>query len=218
MPGRAIVVVAGGSSTRFGSDKSMAPVGGAPLIAHTVAAVRASADHCVLVCRRDQVGELSGLLEGVIVVAGGATRTRSELAGLGALPDGLDLIGIHDGARPLVPPDLVETLFATAAAVGGAVPVLTPVLPLIDRSTGALVREAGQAQTPQVFRASELLAAYRLAEAAGFEGQDTADVIASFSTLEIAAVAGSPSNVKVTFPEDLEGVRMALGASRREAR
>ena len=161
-----MIIVAGGDSTRFGGDKLMTPIAGQPLIVHTVAAVSGSADVCVLVCRQDQSEDLIGALGDVIVVAGGPTRTQSEMAGLAALPDEIALIGIHDGARPLVSRPLIELLFETAAKVGGAVPVLEPSRPLVRRSNLGPV-PAAVAQTPQVFRGPALQAAYRMAAAHG---------------------------------------------------
>ena len=204
-----MIIVAGGDSSRFGGDKLMTPIAGRPLIAHTVAAVAEFADVCVLVCRQDQSEGLIGALSDAIVVTGGPTRTQSEMAGLAALPDEMALIGIHDGARPLISPALIGLLFETAAEVGGAVPVLDPARPLVRRSNLGLVPGA-VAQTPQVFRGPALQAAYRRAAAQGFQGHDTADVVQAFSDLEIAAVNGDPGNLKVTFQSDLDTVRAAL--------
>lgn len=208
-----MIIVAGGDSSRFGDDKMMTPIAGQPLIAHTVAAVAGSADVCVLVCRQDQSEELIRALSDVIVVTGGLTRTQSEMAGLAALPHEMALIGIHDGARPLVPPALIGLLFETAAEVGGAVPVLEPARPLVRRSNLGPV-QAAVAQTPQVFRGPALQAAYRTAAAHGYQGNDTADVVRAFSDLEIAAVNGDPGNLKVTYRSDLDTVRAALDPAR----
>ena len=208
-----MIIVGGGDSSRFGGDKLMTPIAGRPLIAHTVAAVAGSADVCVLVCRQDQADQVIGALPDVLVVVGGPTRTQSEMAGLAALPDEIALIGIHDGARPLVSRPLIELLFETAAKVGGAVPVLEPSRPLVRRSNLGPV-PAAVAQTPQVFRGPALQAAYRMAAAHGFQGHDTAEVVRAFSDLEIAAVNGDPGNLKVTYRSDLDTVRAALDPAR----
>ncbi|MEX2252498.1 MAG: 2-C-methyl-D-erythritol 4-phosphate cytidylyltransferase [Acidimicrobiia bacterium] len=218
MSGRAMIIVAGGASSRFGGDKLMTPIAGRPLVLHTVAAVAGMVDICVLVCRDDQADALRGIANGVTVVSGGATRTQSELAGLDALSDEIDLIGIHDGARPLISPGLIDLLFGTAAKVGGAVPVLPPSRPLVRRSDLGPVPEAAIAQTPQVFRGPALQMAYRAAAASGFEGHDSADVVREFSDLTIAAVEGDPDNIKVTYQSDLDTVRAALDPSHNEPR
>ena len=59
-------------------------------------------------------------------------------------------------------------------------------------------------QTPQTFRAADLLAAYRAAEADGFTGTDTASCVERYADLTIAAVPSSPANLKITFPHDLQ--------------
>lgn len=213
-----MIIVAGGTSSRFGGDKLMTPIAGMPLLVHTVAAVAPLVDICVLVCRQEHASAMGAIAPNVTLVPGGPTRTQSELAGLGALAGEIDLIGIHDGARPLVSSRLVNRLFDAAAETGGAVPVLAPERPLLRRSDLTPVREAAVAQTPQVFRGPELQSAYRAAAAKGFEGHDTADVIREFSDLRIAAVDGEPGNIKVTYQSDIDAVRAVLEPSHIEPR
>ena len=215
MPSRAMIVVGGGSSSRFGSEKLLADVAGRPLIIHTLETVSAHVDTCVIVCRPDLVDMMAGLAPGVVVTSGGATRTRSEMAGITALEDVHDLVGIHDAARPVVSGELLETLFSVAAERGGAVPVLEPEGLLVDRTTHSPVTGTVRAQTPQVFRGPELVAAFEKAALARFEGHDTAAVVSAHSDLEIVAVPGDTNNVKVTYPGDLEIVSQALAGPSR---
>lgn len=215
---RAMIVVAAGSSVRFGEDKMLTPVAGRPLVAHTVAAVVDHVDHCVLVCRTDQIPALVEMGLGVELVPGGPTRTASEMAGLDGLGSQARLIGIHDGARPMVPSPLIEILFETAALIGGAVPVVEPAHPIVTRSDSMLVEDVWVAQTPQVFRGEALIAAYAGAAAAGYQAQDTAEIARRFGRMDIEAVPGDPHNIKVTLPADLELVRTALEAFRTEPR
>ena len=114
---------------------------------------RAACGRCVLVSREDHLEALAALGLPAEVVLGGATRTASELAGLAALADRPDLIAIHDGARPLVPAELVSNVLHTAAEVGGAVPILALTPALITRDGLGPVKRMGVAQTPQAFRA-----------------------------------------------------------------
>lgn len=213
-----MIIVAAGRSVRFGGDKLMAPVGGIPLVAHTVSAVEGQVDRCILVCREDQVSALNRLDLGVAIVPGGPTRTASEMAGLAAIGEAASLIGVHDGARPLVTPALIDVLFQAAERVGGAIPVVEPARPLIKKSNLAPVDGAMIAQTPQVFRGEELLAAYLSAAKMGYEAQDTAEIAQRFGKLAIQAVPGDPHNTKVTEPEDIEPIREALETSRNEPR
>ncbi len=213
-----MVVVAAGSSVRFGGDKMMLSVAGRPIVAHAVDAVIEHVDRCILVCRPDQMPLLTKLRLGVDLVAGGPSRTASEMAGLHALGESPRLIGIHDGARPLVSGSLIEILFETAALVGGAIPVLGPAGPVVHRSDLSVVEDAMVAQTPQVFRGQALLAAYAAAARAGHQAMDTAEIARAFGQMEIAAVPGDPENVKVTLPGDIESVKSALETSRSEPR
>lgn len=214
-----MVVVAAGSSTRFGGDKLIEQVAGLPLIAHTMAAVTATVDVCILVSRPEQAERLRNLDLGADVVVGGSTRTLSEMAGLAALGDPPDLIGIHDGARPLVSGGLIERLFETAREVGGAVPVLASETFFVEQTTLQPVSRLVTAQTPQVFNGPALMAAYVRAARSGYEGRDTAEIMERFSEVPIAAVPGEPGNLKVTYPSDLEEVRRRLTApSRNEPR
>jgi 2-C-methyl-D-erythritol 4-phosphate cytidylyltransferase len=209
MKERSMVVVAAGSSTRFGSEKLLTEVGGIPLIGRTLAAVRPAVDHCVLVVKDDQIGRLTALELSVDIVAGGTTRTESETAGLAAVPPSR-LIGIHDGARPAISPALIEQLFETASRHGGAVPGLAPRGPLVERESLKPVEGAIAVQTPQIFWGSELKSAYEAANRSGFTGYDTADVVHNFSNLEVVVIPGDPDNIKVTYPEDLRRVRQLL--------
>jgi len=213
-----MIVVAAGSSVRFGEDKMLTMVAGSPLVAHTVAAVNDHVDHCILVCRADQMPVLAKLVPGADLVAGGPSRTASELAGLEAIGRPSRLVGIHDGARPMVTPDLIETLFETAARVGGAVPVVPASGPIVTRSDLALVENPAIAQTPQVFRAEPLLAAYAAAAAVGYQAQDTAAIVRRFADIDIEGVPGEAGNLKVTVPGDLDIVRRGLETSRIEPR
>lgn len=210
-----MVVVAGGSSSRFGIDKLMVDLAGRPMISHTIDSVVPSVDVCVVVCRADIRSTVAELHPEVITVDGGTTRTRSEIAGLTALDTSVDLIGIHDAARPLPSPDLIRRLFDTAHRRGGAVPLLADSGLMIDKATAEPLVDALGAQTPQVFRARELMTAYRAAADEGFEAHDSVEVVERFGRLEVVAVAGDPDNIKVTYPDDLDRVRRLLRGSSR---
>jgi 2-C-methyl-D-erythritol 4-phosphate cytidylyltransferase len=209
MKDRSMVIVAAGSSTRFGADKLMENISGRPLVAHTAMAVKSAVDFCVLVARDDQIAALESLNLGVDIVPGGVTRTESETAGLAAVPPSR-IIGIHDGARPLISRRLIDQLFEAASLHGGAVPGLPPRRPLIARDGLTPVDNAVAVQTPQVFWGPELKSAYLAANQAGFTGFDTADVVRNFTNLEVAVIPGDPDNLKITYPEDLDQVRLTL--------
>jgi len=210
-----MVVVGGGSSSRFGTDKLMYEVAGRPVLSHTIEAVISHVDLCVVVCRPEIVETVTRLHPGVVVAHGGPTRTQSEMAGLAAIEEDVSLIGIHDAARPVVDGRTIDRLFAAAHSTGGAVPLLAYEGLILHRQTGRPLKGIHGAQTPQVFQATELFSAYRQAASENFEGHDTVEVMERFSNVKIAAVQGSLTNVKVTFPGDADGLSDLLAGPSR---
>ncbi|WP_435770555.1 IspD/TarI family cytidylyltransferase [Nocardioides sp. SYSU DS0651] len=223
----AIVVLAAGSGSRVGAEvnKVLLPLRDRPLLAWSLSAALevAEAAWVVIVCRpgeREVVAQTLAPFVGereVLLVDGGATRQASEQAALDLLRplvEGgrIDVVAIHDGARPLAGAALFERVIAEAREHGGAVP--TVALPgLMARGDGAAAGDGRTrlvgVQTPQAFRAEPLLAAYRAAAAAGFDGTDTAAAFSEFAPTEadgpalVRPVPASATNLKVTFAEDL---------------
>jgi len=210
-----MVVVGGGASTRFGRDKLMIEIEGRTLLEHTIDAVIDHVDVCVVVCRNEIAAMVLESRPDVVVAPGGTTRTRSEISGIFAVDPEVDLVGIHDAARPLVSRDTIEQLFDNAMREGGAVPLLEYRRVLIDRETLAPIPGVQGAQTPQVFRAADLVAAYERAREDGFEGHDTVEVMQTYSDVRIIGIPGDPANLKVTYPEDLDEVRRRLANASR---
>jgi 2-C-methyl-D-erythritol 4-phosphate cytidylyltransferase len=225
MTGRAaLVVLAGGSGTRVGAgvNKVYLPLAGCRVVSWSFrqAAQVTEFGHFVLVVRPDDV-DLARLALAedvpevpVELVTGGATRHASEQAGLDLLAPliesgEVDVVAVHDGARPLAGSALYRSVVVAARRFGGALPALTADGVLATDAAGlptgpppvglALAR----VQTPQAFRARPLLAAYRAASAAGYEGTDTASSVETFSDLTVRIVPGSRRNLKITFPTDI---------------
>ncbi len=216
------ILLAGGKGTRAGlsANKAYVTVGGRPMISYSVETLDRSpwVARLVLVIRpedrraAEQVMDRVGVATPWLMVTGGESRHASEYQGLEALSGEIagghiDLVAIHDGARPFVSPSLLHQLFRDAGRHGGAVPTLpveTPTHRLTGQGEITLLNQdrLHKAQTPQVFSAPELLAAYRRAQGAGFEGVDTAETVERFSDLKIRATPGDPNNLKLTFPED----------------
>lgn len=215
----AVVVLAAGSGTRVGAgtNKVLLPLAGRPLLAWSVLAALAVDDvaSVVVVGRPEDRGALTAAISPllgdreVILVDGGTTRHASEDAALTVLAPSIeagevDVVAIHDGARPLAQPELFALAIATARLHGAAVP--TVALPgLADRDAAAVLPpgEVVGVQTPQAFRAGPLLAAYRAAADDGFDGTDTAACLARYTDLPLRAVTGGATNLKVTYAEDL---------------
>jgi 2-C-methyl-D-erythritol 4-phosphate cytidylyltransferase len=213
----AVVIVAAGSGTRVGGDlnKVLRPLGDTTVLGHSVRAVLDVADVTRLVIGvragdEDAVGAAVAPLLGAgeaRLVVGGATRHATEWATLQALAaevdDGqVDVVAVHDGARPLAGAALFEATIAAAREHGGAIPVVD--LPgLVGRDLRRAPAGLAGVQTPQAFRAVPLLEAHRRAAADGFESTDTAACFERYTDLPVVAVHGGAGNLKVTFPEDL---------------
>lgn len=202
------MILAAGSSTRMGLsvNKPYADIGGRQLLWYSLSAFeRAGVPDPVVVVRSGDETLLSGT---PAMVEGGATRTASEMAGLAVLEDRqLDVIMIHDGARPFLRPVLVARLARVAAEVGGAVPGLEPDERLWKRRNGdltPLTEHVVRVQTPQAFQASGLRDAYRAARLTGATGADTAEIVQRFGALEVKVVPGDPALFKITYADDLE--------------
>jgi 2-C-methyl-D-erythritol 4-phosphate cytidylyltransferase len=231
-----VVVLGGGSGTRVGADvnKVYLPLAGRRVVSWSLqwAAQAGDVDRFVLVVRPEDA-ELAGQVLrqearglDVRMVVGGPTRHESEDAALVHLAPAveageIDVIAVHDGARPLAGPGMFRSVLSTARAVGGAVPALPADGVLRVRSDGQ--PDPGRAgapdryrlarvQTPQAFRAKDLLAAYAAAHAAGYLGTDTASSVEAYSRLLIQTVAGSRQNLKVTYPRDLLVAEQLLAA------
>lgn len=213
----AVVILAAGSGSRVGAEtnKVLLPLGDTTVLGHSVRTVLdvAEVTRLVLGVRagdedavRAAVAPLLGAHE-VRMVLGGATRHASEWAALQALADDVetgevDVVAVHDGARPLATPELYAATFAAAREHGGAIPTLE--LPgLLRRDLRPVAARLAGVQTPQAFRAVPLLEAHRQAAAEGFESTDTAACFQRYAGLPVVAVHGGATNLKVTFPEDL---------------
>jgi 2-C-methyl-D-erythritol 4-phosphate cytidylyltransferase len=206
------VIVAAGRSTRLGQDKLFLDLAGRPVLARSLAAFEACRAVTSIVLVLNESNREAGLrLVGEArlskvrrIVEGGERRQDSVLAGLLALGPH-DLVAIHDGARPLVTPELIGRGIAAARATGAAIPGV-PVKDTVKVvGTGEIVEETPERaslraiQTPQVFRYDLLLAAYREASAAVTD--DAALVEAQGH--RVLVYPGTYDNLKITTVEDL---------------
>jgi 2-C-methyl-D-erythritol 4-phosphate cytidylyltransferase len=219
----AAVVLAAGSGTRMqaGRNKAYLPLRGRPMVAWSLEAVLTTPliDRVLLVIRPDDRPDALEMLDHelpghtVEVVDGGASRHLSELSALRHLEpeirsESVDVVVLHDGARPLAGPDLMTQAVSTARDHGGAIPgVLAHDLVATDDGHALHPLSTDQrhvrVQTPQAFRAAPLLAAYEAATAAGFEGTDTSASMERFSDVAVHCFPGDPRNLKVTYAQDL---------------
>jgi 2-C-methyl-D-erythritol 4-phosphate cytidylyltransferase len=236
----AAIVTAAGRGARMGTGepKALLLLEGEPLLIHAVRAMAAGhgVTFVMVVAPADSVDDVRALLavdarlvaSGVVVdvVAGGRTRQESVALGVAALPKAVDVVLVHDAARPLVP---VEVVDAVVTAVGRGADAVIPVLDVADtiRSVddeGALGDVVDRSrlrtvQTPQGFVRSALDQAHA-AYAADAHDESTA-ATDDASLVErwggtVVAVPGSQEAFKVTRPFDL-AVAHALLAQRRAA-
>jgi 2-C-methyl-D-erythritol 4-phosphate cytidylyltransferase len=222
----AIIVAAGSSRRMKGVDKLLAPLGGRPLIAYSIAAFVRHPAIMDLVVVASETNE-AGIREIVdaeapgraTVVLGGGRRRDSVLNGLRAASD-CDYVVIHDAARPLVDAAMIDQALAGAHEVGAAL-CAVPVSDTVKRAdpsgkvSSTVTREGlWLAQTPQAFRADLLLHAH---ESIDLDVTDDAALIELLGE-PVKLVLGSTRNIKVTLPEDLVLVQALLAASKGEAR
>jgi 2-C-methyl-D-erythritol 4-phosphate cytidylyltransferase len=217
IPRTAAVVLAAGSGTRVGAEtnKVLLPLDGVPILARSVRTVLdvEGVHRIVLVVRPEDRDDVSAAVaphlgaHDLWLVDGGEHRHDSEWQALQVLAqdiehDELDVVAIHDAARPLAGAELWRAVIDAAARHGAAIPVVES--PQLSHADGSLAppRLVG-VQTPQAFRARDLLAAYRQAEADAFVGTDTAACLERYTEVAIAGVPSTTANLKVTFPEDL---------------
>jgi 2-C-methyl-D-erythritol 4-phosphate cytidylyltransferase len=216
-PRAAVVVLAAGSGRRVGApgNKVLLALDGIPVLAHSVrTALEIDGVHRVVVVvrpeDRDEVAEALRPHLGahdVWLVDGGEERHDSEFRALHALRDDvdgdeIDVIAIHDAARPLASAQLFREAIDVAASHGAAVPAV-PVGPLSSTDGAVVAADLVAVQTPQAFDARILLAAYDAAAADGFVGTDTAACLERYADATIRPVDGERRNLKITFPEDL---------------
>ena len=221
----AVIAAAGSSSRMGGRDKLAEPLDDIPVILRTLAAVEAVPEirEIVVVTREDRVEEYRRLLGQCsrlrAVVPGGSTRQESVRNGVRALSPDCTLAAIHDGARPLVTPEVFARCIEAARSCGAA----TAAVPVKD--TIKLADEAGRVldtpdrsrlwavQTPQIFDRERYLRAAEEAERRGLSCTDDCQLFEAMGW-EVQLVMGDYRNLKLTTPEDflaagayLEGIK-----------
>jgi 2-C-methyl-D-erythritol 4-phosphate cytidylyltransferase len=209
------VVVAAGSSTRMGSDKLLLPLGGVPVIVHTLRALQSapSIDEIVLVTREDLIVPMSqlcqehGLTKVVKVIRGGKTRTESVRLGTLEVHRQAQVIAIHDGARPFASVEVMEAAIQQALATGAAAPAI-PVKDTIKVAVGGLIQSTPDrstlfaVQTPQVFEASLIRAALQKALDDGGSLTDDCSAVERLG-MKVVLTPGDERNIKLTTPMDM---------------
>lgn len=226
MPRVGVILVAAGKSSRFGDanyKKPFAPLAGRPVWLHSAERFidRDDVKQVVVVVApedRESFREKFGAnlaFMGITLAEGGVERADSVRNGLARLEPGIDLVAIHDAARPCLAPEWIDRVFAMGAKTGAAI-LATPVVATLKRvGPDHVIRETvdrsglWEAQTPQVFSRDLLERAF--AAAAGRPATDEAALVEA-SGHPVTVVPGSPINLKITSREDLRLAEQALKA------
>jgi len=210
----AVIIVAAGRGHRFGGEmpKQYLEVHQQPLVRH---AVQAFLDHPAIdlilpVIHPDDADILANALGGLDYlepVAGGAARQDSVRNGLEGLASSApDYVLVHDAARPMVAPALIDRVIEALQDTSGVIPGIAVVDTLKRADDDGIITDTvsrdglWRAQTPQGFKYADLLAAHR--SAIGQELTDDAAVMEA-SGYRVAVVLGDENNIKVTAPDDL---------------
>lgn len=210
------VIVAGGKGLRMGGDvpKQFLPIGGKPVLMHTVEAFRRALDdvEIVLVLPAEQHDYWQKLCKDYkfhspeLIAKGGETRFHSVKNGLSLLPNDIEaVVGVHDGVRPFVSKETIRRCFAAAAEGKAVVPVVAVVETvrqiLPDGKSVTRPRDEYRlVQTPQTFPLALLKEAYQQPFSDAFT--DDASVVEALGK-DIVMIEGNRENIKITTPSDL---------------
>ncbi|MEX0670943.1 MAG: 2-C-methyl-D-erythritol 4-phosphate cytidylyltransferase [Pirellulales bacterium] len=226
MPRFGVILAAAGQSSRFQDahyKKPFAPLAGRPVWLHSAEKFidRDDVKQVVVVVspedRQSFVEKFGASLAfmGITLAEGGTQRVDSVRKGLEKLGDDIDMVAIHDAARPCIATAWIDKVFAAGVRTGAAI-LAIPVVGTLkrvaaDHTITETVDRAGlwEAQTPQVFSRELLTRAF----AAHREGQatDEASVVERLGH-PVTVVQGSPINLKITCREDLKLAEQALKA------
>jgi 2-C-methyl-D-erythritol 4-phosphate cytidylyltransferase len=204
----------------MGEDKLFAEVAGRPLLAHTLAAAAQSKAFARVVVAAPserhalvrELAERAGVVE-LVLTTGGERRQDSVRCALDEVGD-VEVVAVHDAARPLCPPQLFVDCVAAALRHGAATTAI-PVVDSIKRAEGGVILQSLERhdlyaiQTPQAFRRELLVAGHRHASANALAVDDDAALVEALGN-PVYIVPGNPDNFKVTYARDLVLLRALL--------
>jgi 2-C-methyl-D-erythritol 4-phosphate cytidylyltransferase len=232
MPTHGLVLTAAGASKRFGGgvSKVLLLLDGVPVISRAARAFREAlgTTPTVITARVEDLDAIKALcrredsLLGAVVVSGGPTRQASVALGVRALPPGIDVVLVHDAARPLVSIDLIRRVAEAADRDGAATPAIV-VLDSVHRvgSDGRLVESIDReslrtVQTPQAARIALIRHAIEHAEKHALVTTDEVALLIA-AGVPVTPVHGDPRNIKITVPADVTRAAELLAQSTRSS-
>ena len=208
------LITAAGSSTRYGKNKMLEPIQGKPLLIRTLERFLACGEiEEIIVTARSSdkktYEELTRTLDIVKIVTGGKQRIESLLNALNASSG--NILITHDGARPLVTPDLIEELISWVKKTGAAMTAVNPTatVKITDNQSMKIVRTLPRvktwiAQTPQGYNREILKQAMEKAvREKYFVPTDDSEIVARMTSHDIVVVPGDHTNIKVTHRSDI---------------
>jgi 2-C-methyl-D-erythritol 4-phosphate cytidylyltransferase len=224
-------VGAKGKQKKAPPSKQFTELGGTPILIHTLRKFAAvdSVSEIWIALRENEIAGFRARLESeakdvlrkkVELVVGGEHRQQSVQNALNTVAAAADdIVLVHDAVRPFVTREIIQEVIDAAKKYGAAIaglPAVDTVKQVERTAEGALIKatipRAGivMAQTPQGFRYSVIKKAFDEAGADGFLGTDEASLVER-SGHDVAVVMGSPRNIKITAPADMELAEFYLG-------
>ncbi|MEZ0329175.1 MAG: 2-C-methyl-D-erythritol 4-phosphate cytidylyltransferase [Dissulfuribacterales bacterium] len=225
------IVAAAGMGVRFGSvvPKQFLPLNGRPVLYHSVNAMLLAdfIQEVVVAVHTDYMEQATLAMQDLMsvkpvrLVEGGASRQESVKNALLATDPALNWVAVHDGARPLVTPDVIEELCILAKDLGAAL-LAAPVMDTVKETDedGLILRTIPRdrlflAQTPQVCKKADLLRAYEEADKKGLSFTDEAGLLELIG-VPVAVMSSDWTNLKITEPVDLQLAELILQARNSE--
>lgn len=212
------IIVAGGKSERMGPeiDKAFLSLGTKPVVVYSLLAFEKcrDIDEIILVARKDridvarQAARMFGCNKVKKIVVGGTLRQQSVLHGLAEASENVEIVVVHDGARPCVTPDLITQTINSAKQHGSGVAAVKITDTVKSVEKGMVISETIDrtklwlVQTPQAFKIDLLRKAFALIEKKKIKVTDEASAV-ELVAKGVRLVASSSSNIKITSPDDL---------------
>jgi 2-C-methyl-D-erythritol 4-phosphate cytidylyltransferase len=222
----AVIIPAAGSGSRMGSSKPkpFLLLGDKSILWYTISAFAKveSVIQIIIPTSKDWISEVQEICNSIPnqkiqfkVILGGSERQFSIQNGLDHIKHDVTLVAVHDAVRPFISAELIMRTAHEASKFGGAI-VGVPAKDTIKKVNSSLSilntpnrKELWQAQTPQIFRKSILIQAYKSAIENKFVGTDDASLVERVGG-EVKLVEGDRENLKITYPVDLKIAEMIL--------
>ena len=215
------ILLAAGLSERFESDKLFTTFKDKELIRYPLETFLNCDDihSIVIVCNETNIEKIREILSSYLIdkkfelILGGKTRHESEVFGLNTLKsmniDSNDLVAIHDCARSFLPEDLLKELITEAKIHGSCSPYIET--SLYSKSSQKLLKDnLVELQTPQIFEYEILERAYLINVEDEMISHDTTQQVSKNLNIESKVILGSDLNLKITYKEDLETIKLKL--------